>query len=107
MLQRDVHVQYAQRPFKFSMKRGFNVYSFPVDRMCEAEFPGMQQHGVHAKRIFPELVLFIAPMRAIADDRMENMGKVPPQLMHPACFGIRGYQGIPGGWVFTGSKVNF
>lgn len=55
----------------------------------------MQQHFVHVKCVFKKPVLFVAPMRPVANDGVKNMGKVPPDLVRPACFRFNFNQRIP------------
>jgi hypothetical protein len=44
--------------------------------MFKGQLRGMQQHGIHLVRFFPELILFVASVRAIADNWMEDMSEM-------------------------------
>ena len=55
-------------------------------RVLKHQFRGMQQHRIHVKMFQPKFVLFITTMRTVADNRVKNMCKMAPQLMHPSRF---------------------
>lgn len=54
--------------------------------MQKAQLSSMQQEIIVRKSVKKKAVLLVATMRTIAYNRMENMGKMPADLVHSSGF---------------------
>jgi hypothetical protein len=61
------------------------VYIFLCSGVLKFNGFGVEQHGIMLECFFPEFILFVAAMGPIPYYWMEDMGKVPSNLMHSSC----------------------
>ena len=75
--------------------------------MSELEFARVEQHGIHVPLLKKKFILLVTAIGPITNNRMKNVGKMLPDLMHATGFWSHFHQGIARGFKLTERNRDF